>query len=85
MVPARLREVRQCMVVEVHAAGRELVQQRLPQVGARAVHQRDAGAPPAAEPVAQPRRQFQAPGPTPHDHDLARGGRQHNLLTPGDK
>ena len=40
VVPARLREVVELVVVHVHAAGCDLVQQRLPQVRAAAVDER---------------------------------------------
>src|SRR5262245_23969814 len=39
VMPPRLRQVVERMVVEIHAAGDELVEQRLPQMGARAIHQ----------------------------------------------
>ncbi len=38
----RLRHVVELVLVHVHAAGRDLVQQWLPQMPAAAVHQRDA-------------------------------------------
>ena len=49
VVPARLREVVEVVLVEVHAAGGDFVQQRLPQVRARAVDERHARAALAAE------------------------------------
>ena len=47
----RLREEVDLVDGNVHAAGRDLVQQRLPQVGAAAVDERHHGAAAAPEPV----------------------------------
>ena len=70
MVPARLREVVERMLVEVHGAGGELVQQRLPQVRARAVDERHERLPAAAERVAQARRELDAARAAADDDDL---------------
>ncbi len=58
------------MMIEVHAAGGEFVQQRLPQMRARAVHQRDARAAFAAEPVAEPRGKFETTRAAADNDDL---------------
>jgi hypothetical protein len=70
-VPVRLGEVIELVAVDVHAAGRDLVQQWLPHVRPRPVDQRDIGrlAPPVL--VAELGRQFKAARPAP-DHDDVR-------------
>jgi hypothetical protein len=75
VVPARLREVVELVLVDVHAAGRDLVQQRLPQVGAIAVHQRDLR---LAVAVAIPQRggELEAAGSPAHDDDAMGHGLQ---------
>ena len=74
MVPVRLGEIVQGVVVQVHAAGGDLVEQRLPQMGAGAVDQGDVGLAPPAQLVAQLRDQLQAAGAAAHDHDPRQGG-----------
>jgi hypothetical protein len=78
VVPARLREVVEFMIVLIHAPGSHLVQQGLPEVGARPVDQRDAGLALAPEAIAQAGGEFQTAG-TAADHDdamqAARAGR----------
>ena len=74
MVPVRLGEIVQGMVVQVHAAGGDLVEERLPQMGAGPVDQRDVGLAPPAQLVAQLRDQLQAAGAAAHDHDPRQGG-----------
>ena len=69
MVPVRLREVVELVLVEIHAARGDLVQQRLPQVGARAVDERHLAPAAAAERVAEPRRELQAAGAAADDDD----------------
>lgn len=73
MVPARLRQIFELVVVEVHAAGRDLVQQRLPEVGARAVDERDLGALLLAEGVAEARGELKAAGASADDDDAVHG------------
>jgi len=77
-VPVRLGQVVELVLVPVHAAGRDLVQQRLPEMPAGAVHQRDGGPAAAAERDPERRRQLQAGGAASHHHDLVQrrlGGR----------
>ena len=56
------------MPVGIHAARRDLVQQRLPQMRARLLDQRDVDLPALGELLAEPRDQLQPAGPAPH-HD----------------
>ena len=70
VMPARLREVIQIVLVEVHAAGGDLVQQRFPQMSARTVDERDLRAALASELVAQTRRELEATGAATDDYDL---------------
>lgn len=70
VVPSGLRDVIELMRVRVHAAGRDLVQERLPDVGWIAVHKEYFGLAPLAEPVAQPSGQAQPAGAASH-HDNA--------------
>ena len=58
-VPVRLRQVVDLVHAQVHAAGGDLVQLRLPDVRARLVDQRDVGPAALAERVAEPRRQLE--------------------------
>jgi hypothetical protein len=77
-VPVGLRQVVDGVHALVHAAGGDLVQQRLPQVRALAVDQRDRRLAAPSEPAAEPRDELQATGTAPHDHDRMwpRGHRQ---------
>ena len=75
VVPARLKQIVQLVVVEVHAAGRDLVQQRLPQVRARLVDQRDQCLLAFAELVAQARGELEAAGASADDDDSVQPGR----------
>ena len=72
MVPVGLGQIVERMVVEVHAAGGDLVQQRLPQMGARLLDQRDLGLAAPAQLVAQPSHQLEPAGAATH-HDDAMG------------
>ncbi len=76
-VPARLREVVELVGVHVHAARGDLVQQRLPEVRARAVDEGHVGAALAAEAVAQARGELQAAGAAAHHDDAVRRARVH--------
>ena len=70
MVPVRLGEIVERVVVEVHAAGGDLVQQRLPEVGARRSISVMLGLAALAQLVAQPGRQLQAGGAAADDDDV---------------
>ena len=74
MVPMRLREVAELMLVRIHAAGGDLVQQGLPEMPSCAVHERDAGLPPPAQRVPEPGREFQPRRPAAGDDDAVRRG-----------
>jgi hypothetical protein len=67
-VPMRLGEVVQLVLAGVHAAGRDLMQQRLPNMGSGALHQRDARPPAASETIAEPSDELE-PRSTTADHD----------------
>ncbi len=58
------------MAAGVHAAGRDLVQQRLPDVRARTVDQGDLGLALFAELVAELRRKLESTGAAADDDDL---------------
>ena len=75
VMPARLEQIVQLVVVEVHAAGRDLVQQRLPQVRARLVDQRDQRLLALAELVAQARGELEPAGASADDDDPVQPGR----------
>ena len=70
MMPTRLREVIELVGVNVHAARRHLVQQRLPQVRLVTVHEGDHGAAFASETVACARRKLEAAGAAADDDDV---------------
>ena len=70
MVTVRLRQIVQLVRARVDAAGRHRVQQRLPEMGPRPLHQRDLRRPPPPHGVAKPGDELQ-PGRSPtHDDDL---------------
>src|SRR5262249_24823937 len=69
-VPVRLGEVVDLLHSEIEAAGGDLVQQRLPQVGPAPVDPRDMRPAALAQPVAEPRYQLEPAGPSA-DHDDA--------------
>jgi hypothetical protein len=70
MMPARLRDIVQGMVVEVHGAGGEFVQQRLPEMRARAIDERDRGALAVAQRIAEAGRQLETAGAAADDDYL---------------
>jgi len=70
VMPARLREVVELVLVDVHAARRHLVQQRLPDVRPVAVDERHPGAAPAPQAVAELRRELEPARATADDDDL---------------
>src|SRR5262249_51508997 len=59
---ARLREVVELVGMDVHAAGSDLVEERLPQVRAAAIDERHVGAAAPAEPVAEAGRKLEPAG-----------------------
>ncbi len=71
---AGMGEVVEPVGIGAQRAGRDLVQQRLPDVAQRAVDQRDPRAATAAETVAEPARQHQPAGAAADDHDVRRHG-----------
>ena len=74
VMPVRLREVVGLVHPDVHAAGRDLVQVRLPEVRARLLDQRDVRLLPLAERVAESRREFEAAGAAADDDDPMEAG-----------
>src|SRR6476620_4318133 len=68
MVPMRLRQKIDLMHAKIHAAGRDFVQQRLPQMSTRLVDQGDIRPLPASQRVAEPRDKFQ-PASTAADNN----------------
>jgi len=80
VMPARLREVVELVLVDVHAARRHLVQQRLPDVRAAAVDERDRGAPHAPEAAAESRRELESAGTAADDDDLMHRSRRPRKL-----
>ena len=75
-VPVRLGQVVRGVIVDVDAAGGNLVQVRLPEVRARLLDQRHVGAAALAQPVAQPRHKLQPARAAAH-HDDAVGALLH--------
>src|SRR6185503_6497880 len=70
MVPACLRPIIERVVIEIHAARRKFVQQRLPEMCARTVNERNARAAASAERVAQARSQLDSARPAPDNYDV---------------
>gem|GEM_PF-237435 len=84
-VPVRLRQIIELVQAEVHAAGGDFVQQRLPQVGARLIDERDRRLPSPAELVAEPRCKLQSARTAADYDDLVQAGgrvqgRDHKFL-----
>ena len=72
-VPVGLRQVVDLVHAQVHAAGGDLVQQRLPEVRALPVDQRDAGLAALAELVAQAGGKLEPAGAAADNDDAFRG------------
>ena len=89
-VPVALRLIFELVAVDVHAAGGDLVQQRLPDVRARALDERDlAPCRLRAELVAEPRRELEPAGAAADDDDVMQArasatidGRRHPARRP---
>ena len=73
VVPVRLRQVVHLVRAQVHAAGGDLVQLGLPDMGAVLVDQRDVGRAALAQRVAEARGQLQAAGTAADDDDAVPG------------
>ena len=69
MVPVRLGQVVDLVHAEVHAAGGDLVQQRLPKMRAAPVDQRDVRLAAPPQPVAEPGHQLQPAGASADNDD----------------
>ena len=85
VMPVRDREIVEVVRVGVHPAGRDLVQQRLPDVRGVAVDERHLHAPVAAVAVAELGRERQAARPAADDDDAMLGdgrGRHGRSLCP---
>src|SRR5262245_50371792 len=67
-MPVRLSQIIELVHADVHAAGRDFMQQRLPQMRALFFDQRDGGFAASAELVAEPGDKFE-PARTTADHD----------------
>ena len=67
MVPVRLRQIIELVHAQVHAAGGDLVQQRLPQMRAVLVDQLDLHLLAPAELIAEPGRKLQPARPSADD------------------
>ena len=76
VVPVRLRQIVQLVRAQVHAAGGDLVQQRLPQMGAALVDEGDVRALALAELVAQARGQLQSASAAADDDDAVQAVRR---------
>ena len=74
VVPVRLRQVVDLVRAHVHAAGGDLVQLGLPDVGAGAVDQGDVGLAALAQRVAERGGQFEPAGAAADDDDLVPAG-----------
>ncbi len=72
MVPVGLREIIELVLAKVHAPRRDLVQQRLPEMGALLVEERHQRAAAPAQPVAEPRRELDPARAAAHDQDPRR-------------
>src|SRR5438046_3021292 len=70
MMPVRLRQIIELVHTQIHASGRDLVQQRLPQVRTALVDQLDLRPAAFAKTVAEPGGELQASRPSADDEDL---------------
>src|SRR5258708_5461946 len=71
-VPARLREEIELVLVDIHAACGDFVQQRFPQVRTAAIDERDVRACAPAVAIAQPRGELEAARAAAHDDEARR-------------
>ena len=81
-VPIALRLIGKLVAADVHAAGGDLVQERLPDVRARLLDERDLRLALASELVAEPGRELEAAGAAAHDDDVMQavvGVHRHHL------
>ena len=74
MMPPRLRQIIEHVLIHIHAAGGDLVQQRFPQMRTRTVDQRHLSLPAAADAVTQTRCEFKPAGAAADDNDVVRAG-----------
>ena len=65
----RLRQKIDFVHAKIHAAGRDFVQQWLPQMSTRLVDQRDIRPLPASQRIAKPRDKFQPAGTAADNND----------------
>ena len=65
----RLREIVELMLAQVHAPGRNRMQQRLPQMGARTFNEGDARAGTPSHAVAEPGDELNPRGAAPDHHN----------------
>jgi len=70
MMPVRLGQIIELVHTQIHASGRDLVQQRLPQVRTALVEQLDLRPAAFAKTVAEPGGELQASRPSADDEDL---------------
>ncbi len=82
-VPIGLGEIVELVPGNVHAAGGDFMEQRLPQMGARLLDQRDVGAAVPAQRIAEPGDEFEPPGASAHDDDAMQAGARHSHNRPG--
>ncbi len=71
-MPVALRLIGKLVASGIHAAGRDFVQQRLPDVRARPIDERDLCLAASAELVAELRREFETAGAAADDDDVMR-------------
>src|SRR5262245_29118231 len=83
MVPMGLRPEFHLLDRKIHASCRDLMQQRLPEVGPRFVNQRNIGDPAPAQRVAKPRDQLEASGTAADDDDAMRSALAAFVPHPG--
>ena len=76
MVPVGLREIVDCVMADIHAACGDLMQQRLPQMRAGPVDQRDLRAPRRPSVSPSRRREFEAAGAPADDEDALGAARR---------
>src|SRR4051812_24133863 len=81
MVPMRLRQVVDFVHAEIHAAGPDLMQQRLPQMGPILVDKGNVGLFAPTQLVAEPGHELQPAGAAADDYDAMEIGRlAHHVL-----
>jgi hypothetical protein len=70
IVPVGMREIVDLMLGGIHAAGRDFMKQRLPEMGPGTLDKRNASLALGRQTVAKARYEFKSPGSSAHDDNM---------------